>query len=182
MITVIQKPVAPGNWRATGHVPRDVKSLVIHIAEGSASEVDSWFNNPAAKVSAHFLVGLTGDLRQYVGIHDVAYHAGRVDRPSWPGLLPGLNPNTYTIGIEHEGDGVTPWPPAQLLTSTLLAAWLLHRFKLPVNEATITQHHKIYAPKTCPGPAFDQAGWQEKLTGLQRLFGDGVRGLIQGIR
>src|SRR5688500_1044073 len=83
---------------------------VIHIAEGTAAAVDSWFNDPASQVSAHYLVTKTGALHQYVHEEDTAWHAGRVDKPTWRGLVRDatgrvVNPNKYTIGVEHEGQG-----------------------------------------------------------------------------
>jgi N-acetyl-anhydromuramyl-L-alanine amidase AmpD len=182
MITVIQKPVADGNWRRGAEPPRPVRAIVIHIAEGKAASVDSWFNSTEANVSAHFLVGLDGTIRQYVGIHDVAYHAGEAIAPTWPGYVRGQNPNTTTVGIEHEGFGLSPWPEAQLTASALLSAWLVQRFDLPVDPLHFPMHREIKASKPCPGPAFDRENYLARVRAMRLLFGSEVKQIVTGIR
>lgn len=181
MITVIQKPCHENNWKPGPH-PRDVRAFPIHVTEGSLAATDSWFNNPRAVVSAAFCVGKLGQLHQYVGIHDIAYTNGRVARPTWTGLIPGRNPNDYTLGIEHEGDGKAPWPANQILTSAILAAWLCERFQRPVNAVTFPLHREIFADKTCPGPAFNREHYLDCVQNIRRLFGPNVKTLITGIR
>lgn len=188
MIRVIQKPTP--NYTAH-RIPRPALAAVLHIAEGSERAVDSWFGNDASDVSAHFLVGHDGELRQYVSIHDVAWHAGRVLRPTWPMLTsrsgPQIagNPNLVTIGIEHEGSGTTAWTEAMWLTSTALSAWLSHRFDWPLTADRWPLHREIFAGKTCPGLAFTtvhRAEYVERVRALRAVFGADVRSLITGIR
>jgi N-acetylmuramoyl-L-alanine amidase len=88
------------------------EAVVIHVMEGTLVGTDSWFNNPASKVSAHYGVGRDGTIHQYVSETDTAFHAGRRSKPTWGLIKDGINPNLYTIGIEHEGDGGSAWPPA----------------------------------------------------------------------
>jgi len=84
-------------------------AIVIHISEGTLSSADAWFNNEAANVSAHYCVGRVGEIHQYVSEEDTAYHAGSPVNPTWRLLRPCVNPNFYTIGIEHEGRAQDPW-------------------------------------------------------------------------
>ena len=182
MIAVTQKPVAVGNWRKGGGIPRAVTAVTLHVIEGSLSAADSWFNNPDAEVSAHFGVGFDGRLHQYVGIHDVAYHAGRVLLPTWVGLVEGVNPNTVTVGIEHEGNGTEPWPAPMIFASAVLSAWLCERFTLQPSPAYFPLHREIFAGKTCPGPAFNRAHYLDAVSHVRRLFGPHVKTLITGIR
>jgi N-acetyl-anhydromuramyl-L-alanine amidase AmpD len=182
VIAVVQKPVADGNWRRGPEPPRPVRAIVLHVAEGKAASVDSWFHNPEAKVSAHFLVGLDGSIRQYVGIHDVAYHAGEVVAPTWAGYVKGENPNAVTVGIEHEGYGLLAWPEPQLTASALLSAWLVYRFELPVDALHFPLHREIKATKTCPGPAFDRDQYLARVRAMRLLFGADVRQIVTGIR
>jgi hypothetical protein len=90
-----------------GHVP---DLVVIHVTEGDAHSVRSWFNNPVAEVSAHYMVCKDGAIDRFVAEDDTAWHAGRVDHPTADLVLarPGVNPNAYSIGIEHEGSGTEP--------------------------------------------------------------------------
>ena len=130
-------------------------SIVIHIAEGSAAAVDSWFRNPASKVSAHYLVTRTGALHQYVREEDTAWHAGRVVRPTWAGIIANVNPNKYTIGIEHEGGANDPWPSAMYERSARLLAEIHCRWSIPLDRAFVVGHREIFAEKTCPGFVVD---------------------------
>ncbi|HEU4629020.1 MAG TPA: peptidoglycan recognition family protein, partial [Gemmatimonadaceae bacterium] len=167
---------------ASHSIPRDVKGVVLHIAEGGERAVDSWFAADASDVSAHFLVGLDGEIRQYVSVHDVAWHAGRVQAPTWRGLRRG-NPNAYTVGIEHEGSGLTPWPEEQLYASSMLAAWVVARFGIPVNGLGFALHRQIFAGKTCPGPAFDFDNYLHRVAAVQRLLTKAeLETVIVGIR
>ena len=179
MIQVLQRPTP--NFRAHS-VPRDVRAAVIHIAEGRAAGVDSWFASRESQVSAHFLVGLNGTLRQYVSIHDVAWHAGRVLGATWRALPTG-NPNDTTVGIEHEGNGLAEWPEPMLLTSTMLAAWLCTRFGWEPTELRFPMHREIFAAKTCPGPAFNRTAYLARVRAILATFtADEIRCMVEGIR
>ena len=163
-------------------VPRAVRAVVLHIAEGSSAAVDSWFASPASKVSAHFLVGRDGSLRQYVSVHDVAWHAGRVQEPTWAPAIEGARPNLITVGIEHEGSGVAPWTEAQLLTSSILSAWLCRRFGLTPTADDFPMHREIFSGKTCPGPWFDRDAYLARVAAVLAVFGDAIPKLITGLR
>src|SRR6185437_10548693 len=118
----IWKGCAPGNFRAGRPSGLRPAAIVIHIMEGSIGSADDWFQNPASSVSAHYGVAKSGEVHQYVDEHDTAFHAGTVVSPTWTGIRPGVNPNYYTVGIEHEGkaEDPWPWPEAQLATSAAL--------------------------------------------------------------
>lgn len=183
MIRVAQMPVGAPNWRRGPEPPRRVTGVVLHVTEGTAASAAAWFANPLAEVSAHFLVTQTGAVWQFVGIHDVAYHAGRVLRATWPLREPGVNPNTHTVGIEHEGTGREPWPEAQRVASAALCAWLCRRFALIPSERTLPLHREIFAGKTCPGVAFDDFARAEHLGRVREALAlVDASSLITGIR
>jgi N-acetylmuramoyl-L-alanine amidase len=133
------------------------EAIVIHIGEGSLRSIDQTFNDPGSRVSAHYCVSKAGDIHQYVDEKDTAFHAGNIDRPSWTGLKPGatpgtfINPNFYTIGIEHEGFADDAWPDTQLATSAALVAEIAQRWKIPLDEDHVIRHHQIRFMKSCPG-------------------------------
>ena len=133
------------------------EAIVIHIGEGSLRSIDQQFNDPGARVSAHYCVSKTGDIHQYVDEKDTAFRAGTIDRPEWSGLKPGatpgtfINPNFYTIGIEHEGFADDVWPDAQLATSAALVGEIAGRWKIPLDEDHVIRHHQIRFMKSCPG-------------------------------
>jgi N-acetylmuramoyl-L-alanine amidase len=131
------------------------EAVVVHIIEGTLASADSWFRTPTSKVSAHYGIGRTGEVHQYVGEADTAYHAGRVYKSTWTGLKPGVNPNLYTIGIEHEGRGASEWPDSMYESSARLIADICTRWSIPIDREHVVGHREIYGRKTCPNDIVD---------------------------
>ena len=131
------------------------EAVVIHIIEGSLAAADSWFQAPQSKVSAHYGIGRTGEVHQYVGEADTAFHAGRVWKAKWRGIRPEINPNLYTIGIEHEGKGTSEWPDAMYESSARLIADVCTRWSIPIDRDHIVGHREIYGRKSCPNDIVD---------------------------
>jgi N-acetylmuramoyl-L-alanine amidase len=127
------------------------KAIVIHIIVGSLEAADLTFRDPRSSVSAHYGVGKSGRLLQFVNEADTAFHAGTVVRPAWKLLDPHVNPNYYTIGIEHEGQPQDAWPDEQYESSATLVREIAARWKIPLDRDHIIMHHEIRASKTCPG-------------------------------
>ena len=100
------------------------------------------------RVSAHFLIRRDGELLQFVGCLDRAWHAGV---SSWRARE---RCNDFSIGIELEGTDTTPYAAAQY---TMLAR-LVRALKRAYPIEDIAGHSDV-APgrKTDPGPAFDWA-------------------------
>lgn len=166
-MAIIWKGCAPGNFRPGRRGGYQPEAIVIHVMDGTIGAADSWFNDPQSQVSAHYGVGKNGDIHQYVKETDTAFHAGTVVNPTWPRLKPGVNPNYYTIGIEHEGRGDDPWPwPAPLLNASIaLVSEIAGRWNIALNNDNIVMHHQIRANKTCPGVHFDMPDYMGRLTG-----------------
>lgn len=124
--------------------------------QGSLRSVDGFFNMPNpfpdAPVSAHYGIGRLGEIHQYVAESDTAWHAGRVRSPTWPGIARGVNPNLYTIGIEHEGMSGEPWTAAMYQSSAWLMAQIANRWSIEISATNIIGHADIYDIKPfCPG-------------------------------
>ena len=110
------------------------------------------------KVSSHFFIRRDGALIQFVPVTARAWHAGV---SCWGGRE---RCNDFSIGIELEGDDLTPFTAAQYQTlDTLLPALSA---VLPLRA--ITSHSHI-APgrKTDPGPCFDWAPVRAACPNLQ---------------
>ncbi len=131
-------------------------AIVIHIMQGTLADTDSWFDAVKSQVSAHYGVGKDGSVHQYVGEGDTAWHAGRVNAPTWPLLRPGVNPNWYTIGIEHEGQSGVAWTDDMYAASASLVAAAANRWGIALDRQHIIGHHEIYSLKPfCPGDGVD---------------------------
>ncbi|HEV2200033.1 MAG TPA: peptidoglycan recognition family protein [Bryobacteraceae bacterium] len=157
---------AEGNFRRGRSASWQPEAIVIHISVGSLASADAWFHNPAARVSAHYLVAKSGAIHQYVNEEDTAYHAGVPVKPIWKLLRPGVNPNSYTIGIEHEGQPEDVWPEEQYQASAELVADIAQRWSIPVDEDHIVLHREIRANKSCPGFVFNRATLLAKIAAL----------------
>jgi N-acetyl-anhydromuramyl-L-alanine amidase AmpD len=131
------------------------EAIVIHIMEGTLKGTDAWFLNEESGVSAHYGIGRNGEVHQYVGESDRAWHAGRVVGSTWRLLKAEVNPNWYTIGIEHEGRADTAWSKALYEASSELIGDLCLRWAIPCDRDHIIGHREIRSDKTCPGHEVD---------------------------
>lgn len=135
-----------GNYRAVS-LPRTINRIVIHITDGgkAINGTVGWFKNPAAKVSAHYVVGQDGEVVQMVKHNDVAWHASSA--------------NGDSIGIEHVANtsGLNP-TPAEYCASAALVNWLCSQFNLPMDRIHVLGHSEA-DPKTshkgCPNAVWD---------------------------
>lgn len=156
-MNIVDKPSPNFNTGRKGYKP---EAIVIHIMEGSLAGTDSWFANPQSKVSAHYGIGKSGAVHRYVQEKDIAWHAGRVSTPSWRQIRKGngglyINPNYYTVGIEHEGNVNSEWPEPMYKASSEMIREISLRWQIPLDRDHIVGHHEIYAVKTCPGTKVD---------------------------
>ena len=141
---------APGNFlpgRPAGFVP---EAIVLHRTGGSRHSLRARFNDPAASLSAHFVVGRDGLVDQYVLERDTAFHTGLVAAATWPRLRPSVNPNFYTIGIELEGAPDDDWPEAQVQALATLIAEVARRWQIAVDADHVVTHRAIRASSRCP--------------------------------
>jgi N-acetylmuramoyl-L-alanine amidase len=127
------------------------EAIVIHIIDGSFTAGESVFLDPESQKSAHYAVAKTGEIHQYVDENDAAFHAGVVVNPTWSLLKKGVNPNYYTIGIEHEGRPDDVWPEVQVSASAALVVEIAARWGIPLDNTHVIYHRQIRASKSCPG-------------------------------
>lgn len=116
------------------------------------------------RVSAHLLIRRNGECIQFVDTDQRAWHAGRscwwdgLNR-QWRGAL-----NDFSVGVELEGDDITPFTKAQYKALVEAVRWLNSRYP-QLDRSRITSHARV-APlrKTDPGPAFDWAYFAQRLS------------------
>lgn len=127
--------------------------IVIHISEGSMSSMVSWFNDPASKVSSHFAVGRDGGVIRFLPDEAVAWHAGKVTKPTAEIVKEreGKSPNTYSLGIECEGKATEEPTRMQMGALADLVRQLAAEHSIPLTRRHIIGHREIRADKTCPG-------------------------------
>lgn len=125
----------------TGNPERIITKIIIHTMEGTFNGTVSWFQNPKSKSSAHYLVGLKGQVSQMVKESDTAYHA-----TNYPY-------NLSSIGIECEDGG----KPVSVRTDALyesvaqLVADIAKRYGIVINRSNVLKHNEVFKGKSCPG-------------------------------
>jgi N-acetylmuramoyl-L-alanine amidase len=131
-------------------------AIVLHITDGSFNSTRYWFEDSRSQVSSHWLVDENGTAHPIVDEKDTAWHAGRVVNPTWKGLIPHVNPNLYTIGIEVVNRGEFP-PWKQWKGWVMLCRDISRRYNMPLNELHVANHYEIRGNKTCPKSWFSRS-------------------------
>ncbi|MCY1125566.1 N-acetylmuramoyl-L-alanine amidase [Frigidibacter sp. RF13] len=150
--------------------------VVIHYtAMPSATEARARLCDPAAEVSAHWLIAEDGTTEQLVDESCRAWHAGA---GAWGGVS---DVNSRSVGIELANPGDAPFPEPQMAALERLLAAILDRWSIPPERVI---GHSDMAPgrKRDPGPRFD---WRRlALQGLSVWPGvsgaDGSAGPLRG--
>lgn len=140
-------PAYAGNYQVASRGVGDITSIIIHDTEGSYAGTLSWFKNPSAKVSAHYVIRSSdGHIAQMVEEKDVAWHIKCL--------------NTTTIGIEHEGYAAKPdvwFTEAMYAESAKLAAYLADKYGIAKEHGPIQGHGEApdCSDHTDPGPGWN---------------------------
>ncbi|NVB79174.1 MAG: N-acetylmuramoyl-L-alanine amidase, partial [Kofleriaceae bacterium] len=142
-------PAYSGNYQTANRGLADVKAIVIHDTEGSYAGTVSWFKDPAASVSAHYVVRSSdGHIAQMVDEKNIAYHVKCF--------------NTSSVGIEHEGYAAQPeqwFTEAMYSESAKLTAYLADKYSIAKEHSTTAIMGHGEAPDcsdhTDPGPGWN---------------------------
>lgn len=146
--------ILPINFQKGRKGPYQPDVIVIHVTEGDARSVRSWFRDPAASVSAHYMTTKAGEVYHFVHEYDTAWANGRVDHPTAQLVLdrPDANPNWWTISIENEGDGKHELTdPQRTALYELIRDIQTRHHRITTDRDHILGHHEIYSLKVCPG-------------------------------
>ena len=131
------------------------EAIVLHRSGGTVDKIRVQYHDPKAAASTHYIVAKSGSVSQFVEESDTAFHAGVVVNARWPLLKPKVNPNFYTVGIEHEGDSSGALTDEQQEASAALISEIANRWSIPIDPDHVIVHTMIRASKACPGEAFD---------------------------
>jgi N-acetylmuramoyl-L-alanine amidase len=146
---LVHREVPSPNWNAR-KLP--VSMLVLHYTGmPTAQEALDRMCDPAAEVSAHYMIDEGGTVSRLVAEDKRAWHAGR---SYWRGIT---DINSASVGIElvnpgHEW-GYRPFPEAQIEALIPLAADIVKRHNIP--RSNVVGHSDIApARKADPGELF----------------------------
>lgn len=150
-----------------------LRAVVNHRIVGSLASARGAFGatpGTSRNASSHFGIGyINGVLTidQYVDLRNMAWTNGDVRDPTWPLIIPGVNPNLYTVTIEHEDGGYTTggivteeiWQASMELQKLLVSGdttalsiirggpqMAAQMAAIPKNELGFIDHHQIAGP------------------------------------
>lgn len=127
-------PVAIGNFDKSR---KPITQIIIHSTVSTYKSAISWFGNPKAGTSAHYVISNKGELAAMLEEFYTAYHSGN------------YSVNQSSIGIEHEWyTGMTP-SDELYKTSARLVHDICKYYGLGINRGVIKAHKEIVATK-CP--------------------------------
>jgi N-acetyl-anhydromuramyl-L-alanine amidase AmpD len=148
-----------------------IQAIVLHGTAGSLGSALAELTNPKPndpdnRVSANYVIALNGEIYRLVSfwLGQRAWANGVINKHdrsiNWltECALKGLNPNNYTISIEHEASrhdmiNRNEMPNLQLDASLRLCSKLLHDIGLQPGRQTIIGHNQIdsISRANCPG-------------------------------
>ncbi|MBM3270216.1 MAG: N-acetylmuramoyl-L-alanine amidase [Candidatus Sericytochromatia bacterium] len=140
-------PQPPSEWIPSPHFDsrpegERIDTVVWHhtSSRADARRIAQYFQNPAAKVSSHYIVDRTGYIVRCVPDDKRSWHAGKSTFHGKP------NVNGFSIGIEiaNVGDNQDPYPNAQVEAIIHLTAWLCRTYDVPLER--ITRHRDVAIP------------------------------------
>jgi N-acetyl-anhydromuramyl-L-alanine amidase AmpD len=140
-------PASTSNYDTGTRGVGDIDHIVIHDTEGAFAGTVSWFQDPAAQVSAHYVVRSSdGHIDQMVAEKDIAWH----DKCF----------NTNTIGVEHEGFQAHPelwYTEAMYEASAKLTSHLADKYGIAKQHGPIIGHGEApdCSDHTDPGPGWN---------------------------
>ena len=152
----IIKQLTPVNHTKGRSYPK-ILGICNHITAGTSSSALNWFNNPKAQASCTYLVCKNGNIIQIVEDHNTAWCQGIINKPTSKLYhdMGRINPNSYLIGIEHEGtDGTLT--ESQYQATLWLHKHLISKYNIPISRYNIIGHYELdsVSRSGCPGKNF----------------------------
>ncbi len=131
--------------------------------------------DPAAEVSAHYLIGADGTVWQMVREEDRAWHAGA---GAWAGQE---DINSRSIGVELDNLGTHPFSEPQMAALEALLPGIMARWG--IGPAGVIGHSDMAPGRKCdPGPRFDWARLARQGLALAHAPGQGGAVAPEGFR
>jgi N-acetyl-anhydromuramyl-L-alanine amidase AmpD len=143
---------------------RPISMIVLHATAGSARGALAWLTNPAARVSAHYLITKAGRVYQLVPDAACAWHAGRCE---WLGETK-INEMSLGIELENANNGRDRYPAAQL--DALVELTLIKVRQYGIGLDMIVRHAEVARPvgrKSDPA-GFPWAAYVQRIGGSLR--------------
>lgn len=171
-------PASINNYRRESRTTNEIEYIVIHTVQGSMQGAIHTFcshdlDNPR---SAHFTIGMSGDVAKSVDPKYIAWHTGTSPLGSG-GKYESKVLNSNSIGIEHGGFVDDPEFPTQdqYLTSAALTRYLCEKYRIPIDREHIVGHEEIKSAKGDPGSNWDWNYYMNLVKDGSRILPDELK-------
>jgi len=142
-----------GSFGRCGYKP---VGICLHISGATWQSNYNWIMNPAANASYNTIVKDDGSVVQLVPEQNAAYSHGRINKPAWPLLKSGVNPNLYSLSLARTGSNQNTWTPAQLVATLKVLKYWGNKYNIPLKRPYVFGHFEIDSVNRwyCPGRGF----------------------------
>lgn len=165
-MTITKSFITPNKYSRPELPLKNVKKIAVHYVgnpKSTAIANRNYFNNLAKTggryVSAHFIVGLDGEVIQCIPTDEIAYCTNQA--------------NSYSVSIETcHPDSTGKFNPATERSLVELTVYLLRKFGL--TERDVIRHYDVTG-KRCPlYYVTDPTAWQSFLNRVKKLLESGL--------
>ncbi|WP_276279445.1 N-acetylmuramoyl-L-alanine amidase [Halorussus caseinilyticus] len=183
------EPADPSNYTEASRSPSEMRWIIIHVTEGSYEGTISWFKDPDANVSTHYVIenDSNAEITKMLNRGDIGWHAGNGGY------------NDTSLGFEHEGyTDQTTFTDALYRSSAKVVRYLADKCNIPLTRPSgvapcnpydgiggIIGHHQVPDPNDCgynshtdPGSTWDWGTYmnyvQGTTLGARFSIGEGV--------
>lgn len=156
--------------------PRDIQLIVNHIGTGTKASNLSWLTNPASGASCNAYIDKQGTIYELVPPISSPWTNGQVNQPDMSNPIiaaivrDGVNPNTRSYTIEHEGNPGDDLTPEQIAANNQVTAWVASTVGLPINRETIVGHYQFDSVNRPYCPSFTDDEWRQLVNGALQLL------------
>ena len=141
---------------SSGRNGQKIIGVAVHISGAEWQSNQSWIMNPVANASYNALIKRDGKIAQFVEEHNAAYSHGKINRPNWPLLKSGANPNLYTLSVSRVGSNQNLWDAPQMDSTVRLILYWAKRYNFEPKWPYVFGHKHIDSVGRwfCPGDPF----------------------------
>ena len=140
----------------SGRNGQKIIGVGVHITGAEWASNKSWIMNPAANASYNAIVKRDGKIALFVPEESAAYSHGRIEKPNWPLLKTGVNPNLYTLSVSRVGSNQNLWDKPQMDSTVALILHWAKKYGFKPEWPYVFGHKHIDSVGRwfCPGDPF----------------------------
>ena len=141
----------------------EIVGVGVHISGAEWQSNYSWIMNPSSNASYNAIIQRDGSIVSLVPESNAAYSHGRINKPDWPFLKAGVNPNLYTLSVARVGSNQNTWDKPQMDSTVRLILHWADKYGFKPEWPYVFGHKNIDSVDRwyCPGTPFLDALYVE---------------------